>query len=159
MYLLYDLYLIAGKQLSLEPHGMRDGASSLPVIWEGKNKTVDVSHLLDAVVFSYVCILKFLFQLNDCMRKNCIFNRWKIKFGKFESLVSVAVSQWKMNEEKEVRRFRLTAVRKQHDNTNAVGTGVWSRAEVTWVSQFPYTCERANKQKEDWFMIDWQWEQ
>lgn len=76
-----------------------------------KNKTVDVSHLLDAVVFSYVCILKFLFQLNDCMRKNCIFNRWKIKFGKFESLVSVAVSQWKMNEEKEVRRFRLTAVR------------------------------------------------
>lgn len=71
MYLLYDLYLIAGKQLSLEPHGTRDAASSLPTRYtRRKNKTEDnVSHLLDAVVFSYVCILKFLFQLNDCMRE------------------------------------------------------------------------------------------
>lgn len=70
MYLLYDLYLIAGKQLSLEPRGTRDGASSLPTRYmRRKNETEDVSHLLDAVVFSYVCILKFLFQLNDCMRE------------------------------------------------------------------------------------------
>lgn len=72
MYLLFDMYLIAGKQLSLEPRGMGDGTSSLPFIthyMKWKNKTDDISHLLDAVVFSYVCILKFLFQLNDCMRK------------------------------------------------------------------------------------------
>lgn len=67
------MYLIAGKQLSLEPRSMADGTSSLPFIiryMKRKKKTEDnISHLLDAVVFSYVCILKFLFQLNDCMRK------------------------------------------------------------------------------------------
>lgn len=73
MYLLFDMYLVADQQLSLEPRGMGDRTSSLPFLTHSmrrKNKTVDnISHLLDAVVFSYVCILKFLFQLNDCMRK------------------------------------------------------------------------------------------
>lgn len=74
MYLLFDMYLIAGKQLSFEPRGTRDDASSFPFLTDyilrGEIKTEDdISHLLDAVVFSYVCILEFLFQLNDCMRK------------------------------------------------------------------------------------------
>lgn len=73
MYLLFDIYLIAGKQLSLEPRVTGDGTLPLSFItcyMKRKNKTEDnVSHLLDAVVFSYVCILKFLFQLNDCMKK------------------------------------------------------------------------------------------
>lgn len=78
MYLLYDMYLIAGKQLSLEPHGMGDGVSFLPFIKHYmKRKNRNTSHLLYAVVFSYVCILNFVFQY-DCMRKTCIL---KIKWG------------------------------------------------------------------------------
>lgn len=67
------MYLIAGKQLSLEPRGMGDGTSSLPLMTYYMKRKIkhddNISHLLDAVVFSYVCILKFLFQLSDCMRR------------------------------------------------------------------------------------------
>lgn len=64
---------LTGKQLSLQPHGTGDGTSSPPFTtyyMKRKIKLEDnISHLLNAVVFSYVCILKFLFQLNDCMRR------------------------------------------------------------------------------------------
>lgn len=70
MYLLFDMYLIAGKQLSLEPRGMGDGTSSLPfTVQYLKRKNKTEGQYFDAVVFSYICILKFLIQLNDCMRK------------------------------------------------------------------------------------------
>lgn len=59
------------------------------VVLRGKSKPGDnISHSLDAVVFSYVCILKFLFQFNDCMRKVVYLTEGgkKIKFGEFEAL-------------------------------------------------------------------------
>lgn len=74
MYLMFDMYLFACGQLSFEGRGSSGGGTqSFPFrtrsfLW--KMKTEDnISHLLDAVVFSYVCILKFLCQLHDCMRK------------------------------------------------------------------------------------------
>lgn len=54
--------------------------SSLPfIIHYMKRKNKNISHLLDAVVFSYVCILKFVFQLYDCMRK-VVYLKLKIKW-------------------------------------------------------------------------------
>lgn len=83
MYLLFDMYLIAGEQLSFKPGCYGDGTSSFPFLThciERKIKTEDnISHLLDALVFSYVCILKFLFQLDDCMRKVVYLTEEKIK--------------------------------------------------------------------------------
>lgn len=74
------MYLMADQQLSFKP--------GYSILIQRKIQAEDnVSHPLDAVVFSYVCSLKFLFQLDDCMRKSCIFNtaKNKIKFGKFDA--------------------------------------------------------------------------
>lgn len=64
MYLLFDLYLIAGKQLSLESSGMGGVATLLAFyIVLCEEEKLNWGDLLDAILFSYVCILKFLFQL------------------------------------------------------------------------------------------------
>lgn len=70
MYLLFDMYLIAGNQLVLEPCGMGKGNLSFAFTTQYMRKNIEdnIAYLLNAVWF-YVCILNFLFQLSDCMRK------------------------------------------------------------------------------------------
>lgn len=170
MYLLYDLYLIAGKQLSLEPRGTRDVPRPSPLVTrEGKTKQRTTFHTC-SMLLCFLMYASWNFYSNSMIvwGKNCIFNRWKIKFGKFESLVSLQFHseglRWKMNERKKRGRFiyLLWETARRHLrhllSSNAVGTGVRSKAEVTRASQLPHTCERAIKQTEDWFMIDWWWE-
>lgn len=85
---MFDMYLFADEQLSIEGGGSGGGGAlsfpfrTRPFTW--KMKTEDnISHLLDAVVFSYVCILKFLCQLHDCMRKVVYLTKKKNKNWQF----------------------------------------------------------------------------
>lgn len=74
MYLLYDMYLIAGSAWGMVSHP----SPLLYIIWRGKTKIFHICSY--AIVFSYVCILNFVFQY-DCMRK-VVYLKLKIKWGK-----------------------------------------------------------------------------
>lgn len=67
MYLLFDLYLIAGKQLSLESSGIGGGVATLLAFYIVlcEEEKLNWGDLLDAILFSYVCILYASFYSNS----------------------------------------------------------------------------------------------
>lgn len=69
------------------------------------------SHLLDAVVFSYVCILKFLCQLHDCMRKVVYLTEKKNKNWQFWNFVAPTFTSPKGNTHCLLRENDLTHAR------------------------------------------------
>lgn len=144
------------------------GTPPLPsplVTREGKTKQRTTFHTC-SMLLCFLMYASWNFYSNSMIvwGKNCIFNRWKIKFGKFESPVSLQFHseglRWKMNERKKRGRFiyLLWETARRHLrhllSSNAVGTGVRSRAEVTRASQLPHTCERAIKQKTGLWLTD-----
>lgn len=58
MYLLFDMYLIAGQQVSLEPHGMGDLDSSFPF-----NNTLCEAEKQNRTTIFHTCLMLLCFLM------------------------------------------------------------------------------------------------
>lgn len=162
---MFDMYLFAGEQLSFEGRGSGGGGtSSFPFrtrSFTWKMKTEDnISHLLDAVVFSYVCILKFLCQLHDCMRKVVYLTEKKNKNWQFWNFVPPTFTSPKGNTHCLLRENDLAHTKQSKRRTHAVVRRCQQRcvSEVLlmWRSVFTHLwriCNTLTRQVNDWLMV------
>lgn len=154
MYLMFDMYLFAGEQLSFDGRGNGGGGTSSfpsrtrPFTWKMKTAD-DISHLLDAIVFSYVCILKFLCQLHDCMRKVVYLTEKKNKNWQFWNFVPPSFMSPKGNTHC-VQRENDLARTKQSYQQRCV-----SKVLLTWPSfiHLWQRCKTLTRQVNDWQMV------